>query len=65
MYIEEYIEDDEEPPLLLHSSPSHGNFDYLFVYFSNVTVVVTWFHQKWSVMCKSILALEELSLRGG
>ncbi|KAK7883266.1 hypothetical protein WMY93_029440 [Mugilogobius chulae] len=24
MYIEEYIEDDEEPPLLLYSCPSHG-----------------------------------------
>ncbi|KAG7226006.1 hypothetical protein INR49_018614 [Caranx melampygus] len=24
MYIEEYIEEDEEPPLLLSSCPSHG-----------------------------------------
>lgn len=24
MYIEEYIEEDEEPPLLLYSCPSHG-----------------------------------------
>lgn len=26
MYIEEYIEEDEEPPLLLRSCPSHGKY---------------------------------------
>lgn len=26
MYIEEYIEEDEEPPLLLSSRPSHGKY---------------------------------------
>lgn len=29
MYIDEYIEDDEEPPLLLCSCPSHSKCVYL------------------------------------
>lgn len=32
MYIEEYIEEDEEPPLLLSSCPSHGKFFYVCVH---------------------------------
>lgn len=31
MYIEEYVEEDEEPPLLLSSRPSHGKYTLLCV----------------------------------
>lgn len=31
MNIEEYIEEDEEPPLLLSSCPSHGKYVHVCV----------------------------------
>lgn len=38
MYIEEYIEEDEEPPLLLSSRPSHGEYVHVCVFMQKKNV---------------------------
>lgn len=78
MYIEEYIEEDEEPPLLLSSCPSHGKYACLC---SGRAAWKSWLkcvltvkpHHHWfmslcvrvSSRCSAVVGLRQCSVGGG